>query len=83
MIKKQWEEEKALLKKENEDLVQSQHLLKEEVKHFKNENRELREEKMAETLCSQVIIDSLEELIREQDEENQNQLQMLKSEVGV
>ena len=83
MIKKQWEEEKALLKKENEDLVQSQHLLKEEVKHFKNENWELREEKMAETLCSQVIIESLEELIREQDEENQNQMQMLQNEVGV
>ena len=83
MIKKQWEEEKALLKKENDDLAQSQHLLKEEVKHLKNENWELRKEKIAETLSSQVIIDSLEELIREQDEENQNQLQMLKSEVGV
>ena len=83
MIKKQWEEEKALLKKENDDLAQSQQLLKEEVKHLKNENWELRKEKIAETLSSQVIIDSLEELIREQDEENQNQLQMLKSEVGV
>eukprot|EP00795_Rhopilema_esculentum_P008351 gene8351-14320_t len=81
VIKKQWGEEKALLKKENEDLTQSQHLLKEEMENLQNENRELREEKMAENLSSQVIIDSLEELIREQDEENQNQLQILQSEL--
>ncbi|XP_065063164.1 uncharacterized protein LOC135689759 [Rhopilema esculentum] len=51
------------------------------MENLKNENRELREEKMAESLSSQVKIDSLEELIREQDKEYQNQLQILQSEL--
>ena len=47
------------------------------MKSLKEENRTLREEKMAESLSSQAIIESLEELVHEQKEDHEIMMQKL------
>ena len=51
------------------------------MKSLKEENRKLREEKMAESLSSQAIIESLEELVHEQKEDHEIMMQKLSNEV--
>ena len=51
------------------------------MKSLKEENRKLREEKMAESLSSQAIIESLEELVHEQKEDHEIMMQKILNEV--
>ncbi|XP_065053783.1 polyamine-modulated factor 1-binding protein 1-like [Rhopilema esculentum] len=66
-----------------EDYLERELVLNEEVKSLKEENRNLREEKMAESLSSQAIIESLEELVQEQKEDHEIMVQKLQNELTI
>ena len=81
-IQKQWEKEKHLLKREIDDLNHCKQTLNYEVETLKEENEGLREEKMAESLSNQAIVESLEELLEEQRENNAIEMQKLQNQVS-
>ena len=81
-IQKQWEEEKHLLKLEIDDLNHCKQTLNYDVETLKEENQGLREEKIAESLSNQAIVESLEELLEEQRENNAIEMQKLQNKVS-
>eukprot|EP00795_Rhopilema_esculentum_P005319 gene5319-488_t len=82
-IQKQWKEEKHLLKLKIDDLFHCKQALTDEVETLKEENRGLREEKMVESLSNQAIVESLEELLEEQREDNEIEMQKLQSQLNI
>ncbi|XP_065054169.1 repetitive organellar protein-like [Rhopilema esculentum] len=83
LVKNKSDEEKELLRLKIEDYLERELVLNEEVKSLKEENRKLREEKMAESLSSQAIIESLEELVQEQKEDHEIMVQKLQNELSI